>query len=259
MSDAADSVVSRPVRPALEQLRLDQEEHLKELRSGFPERRDLLLWMQKFSILSAGDLPDKAVRQLCSRRDWLAALLTDEEDERSVYYTGELGDDVASRMRQRLESGAVLPAFRTGYRQLRRRVKEIDPQDENYPEIEDQGYLAMRPAFDESIKKQRAVLKSLLNGFADRDAINSWSQRLVDATMGEVDASIAVDITESKALYRYMTGYGDTAERGREEFAARRVLPAFNAAARVLVEESGEYRTHPPSDPQRVDRAGGTP
>jgi hypothetical protein len=105
----------------------------------------------------------------------------------------------------------------------------------------------MRPALDELEDNQQKALRQLLNGFESQQDILEWGDTLQLATHGELPDDLITRCYSESATAAMLCGDSRTDERARELFAAKFILPAYNAGVRDL---SGRATEQPDSESQ---------
>lgn len=243
------------VHPALQKLTLDTHrlvnggaDGLPALSDGFDSRAELIRWEQQLAVRSLGQVPmfvfHGIASQLASGRDrpLVEALVADST----------LPDGASAEWRNRVRKKAVLPAFNRAYRELRKQATQYgtrsDEGDDHQPLT--QRYIAMRPALDELNEWQRNALVPVLDpdGFEDADAILNWLPVVVNATHGEpielpdeetVPPAEFVDRLHDRDPWTELLTDPER-RRVREAFAARFLIPSFNAGARQLAPIASE-------------------
>jgi hypothetical protein len=256
-------------RPALVKLSDDVEDLQTEMLDGFDDREQLLAWLQRLSIRTLGEIPQRVfwefARQfvLDQRVDieqgvLLAALLRPVERDRDA----DLPKTVVDELRERFVATQIRPAYHRAYRELRKDATEYidESDDETAHDPGKQRHPAMRPGLRELDDWQQRALSSLLDGFDDGRAILDWGTELEHATHGEldeieppgwadsVDGAVAstTDTDFIERCYRersarsVLTADGEDARELRELFAAFWIVPAFNRGVRVLSGRAGE-------------------
>jgi len=263
-SSGNDLDVDKPetVRPSLVTLSDDVDELTEDLYRGFPTRRDVLTWLQRLSIRTIGEIPQRVVWEIArqytldSRADQrqgvlLAALLTSSARSR------ELPEEAVDELRERFAASQIRPAFHRAFRELRKDATEyVDGAEDGDDDAHDphkQRHILMRPAIHELDQWQESALRDLLDGFDSRRKILQWGQVVELATHGEInetdppewgpETSAERDLIErcyaEPSTRTILLGGTETAS-ARELFAAYHLLPAFNAGVRVLSGRAGE-------------------
>ncbi|MBP1985939.1 hypothetical protein [Halolamina salifodinae] len=230
------------VRPAVDELTLAQEEMFEELEDGFDTRADLLLWMHKASARTLGRVDDDwAVRVLRSRQQ--TAALVGEAGGAS----GEI-EDLEALERRLQRDDELLEACSVSMRIMAQSSTQYADESGGSEEFGEQRWLAMRPALDELVQRQRTALEKVLGrhpeqprGLRDHDDLSTWVRSVLQASRG-IDGGLSHDAIWSR-WWRMLTIDGDA----RVEDAslhlelADSVLSVFNAALREeasMAEES---------------------
>lgn len=233
-------------RPALVKLSDDIEGLREELITGFDSRREILEWLQRLVVRTLGELPSKWVDKFADEfkgvpaereeRTLLAALLTRSNRVRDI------DDEVAKDLRERLYALYVRPAFHRAFRELRGDATEYldDDGTDSQHAAPRQRWIAMRPALDELERYQERALGDLLDGFDDKSAILDWGVDLELATHGEIPGEFVSRCYREESTMRMLTGSTPETARGRELFAAKYVVPAYNRGVRQLSGRTGE-------------------
>lgn len=249
-------------RPALRRLTLDADDLVRGgddvpgLEGGFNSRTELVHWEQRLSVRTLGEVPQFIYQgiatQLASadRRPLVEALLD--------------GDSPSSKeTRVRMRRRVVIPAFNRAFRRLRidatEYLNETDAASGEKSESKSQGKatrnpekqsnVAMRPSLEELDTAQQFVLNRLLpDGLDNRDDILEWGNVVVNATHGEPiylpngeTISVGPFIERHHDRVPYVELLTDPRlRRPRQAWAARFLIPTFNAAVREILPTSGE-------------------
>lgn len=233
-------------RPALEKLVADLKELERDLLTGFDTRREVLVWLQKLSVRTLGQVPDEWFRRMSEgfvgavegrERVLLSILLTEDRRVR------DLDDDRVRRARSRVSSMTVRPSLHRAVRHLRADAGEYVDDERGSTSRHDpnkQRYVAMRPALNELEGRQRMVLFRFLDGFASEQAVIEWTGDVEVATHGEIDGDWTTRVVSEQSTLRMLLSDAPGDERARETVAAHFLLPAFNAGARDLYGRSIE-------------------
>lgn len=233
-------------RPALVKLSDDVEGLRDELVAGFDSRRAILEWLQRLVVRTLGELPAEWVDKFADEfkgvpgeekeRTLLAALLTGPNRVRAVE------DDVAEDLRERMYALYIRPAFHRAFRELRGDATEYldDDGTDSQHAAPRQRWIAMRPALDELERYQERALGDLLDGFDDKSAILDWGADLELATHGEIPGGFVSRCYREESTMRMLTGTSAAEARGRELFAAKFLVPAYNRGVRELSGRTGE-------------------
>lgn len=247
--DAAEILQDDPTRPALSKLSADQLETINSLVAGFGSRRAFLEWCQEAIIATLGQADDDWYRDLAMSRSSMACLLV--TDARANWAEGEPpAEETAEEYRRSLAATRLVPACREAVRELRwSAVEYVDVEHvDRHPDPEVQQHPAMRPALSEMDDRQRWVVRHGIDGFDDVDGLLEWVLVATQASYAEIEGDLSADLwRETHTREMLLTSPSDH-EYGpffRESFVARRLLPAFNAAARKLADRSGELVTEP--------------
>lgn len=207
-------------RPALVALTRDLRELREELLAGFPRRRDVLDWVQRLTVRSLGELPQRYYREIGRQFRvervgeerfqgvLLAALLEPKARSRDlvdVFRDGEgairldgepadlsaaeLEEEIVTRLRERLVTRLLRPAYDRAYRELRPDATEYaDESDEgDVHDPREQKHPSMRPTLGELDSWQNLALSQLLEGFDDRQEVIEWGDIVELATAGSIN------------------------------------------------------------------------
>lgn len=239
-------MTNRSHRPALVKLSDDLEGLRSELLEGFESRREVLEWMQRLSVRTLGELPDRWFHELGSQfrgipsdgreRTLLSALLRSSKRRR------EMDDEAAEELRERLYALTIRPAYHRAFRQLRADAGEYldaDGSDSQHAAAR-QRWIAMRPALDELESYQEDALATLLDGLEDRAAILDWGSKLELATHGELPGEFVARCYREESTAQLLTGDEETDARGRELFWADHIAPIANRGVRDLAGRTKE-------------------
>lgn len=269
-------------RPALVALTRDLRELRSELLAGFPSRRDVLDWTQRLSVRSLGRLPQRYYREIGRQFRvervgehrhqgvLLAAMLVPNQRSRDlvdIFRDGEgeiildgqrvtmsdveLEAEIVTRLRERLVSRLLRPAYDRAYRELRpsatEYADEADAGDSHDPR--GQRHPSMRPSLGELDTWQSLALQDLLEGFDDRQKILEWGDVVELATAGtindiEANEGHARDFIErcyqERSTRAILLGDDQAHRRARELMAAHFLAPAFNLGVREIFGSTGE-------------------
>ncbi|WP_162562349.1 hypothetical protein [Salinigranum rubrum] len=238
--------------PALDTLAADQRVLYEDLEAGFSSRVDVVLWCHKAHVRTLGQLPDSWSRELLGDRYRVAALLDDDcERGRATKYAPD--DQRARRERQMIGDDQLLTACRDAMQLLGEFAQE-HPDDESIDGP--QRYLAMRPALDDLVRRQRGSLKRVLGrdgnpgGLQSHDEISSWVRGVIRSTKG-VDGGISRSAMWD--LFWRSALLGDPSSPSLHLLLAEDVISVMNrsiretaTASREAVEE--DRVTHGPLD-----------
>ncbi len=248
-----DATPTETHRPALQKLTQDLQMLRQELFDGFRSRRAILDWLQRLTVRTLGQLPQRwymeMARQFRGRLDGrdqrtlLAALLRPE------CRTRDLDEVDARNLRERLYVLTVRPYYHRAFRHLRPDATEYIDQEGDVsghdPSV--QRYVAMRPALDEIEEYQRRVFgfddhrsNTLLDGFETKTDIIDWGDDVELATHGEVPEGLIERCYAERSTRQLLLDDSAQSERARELFAAFHVLPYCNAGVRDLAGRAGE-------------------
>lgn len=260
------SEVKESTRPALVKLTNDLDGMRISLLQGFRSRKELLYWMQRLTIRTLGELPDRWYFDLASEfrgdpsstkdRALLACLKSDWHRKRD-----DICEDDALEVRERLCALTVRPAYHAAFRKLRRDAGEYvdsDTGDASAHDANIQRYIAMRPAIDELERYQQRALEQLIGileaeddngGLEDRSSILEWGNDVELATHGELPEAFIARCYRESSTVEMLTGDEPEHLHARELFAAHHLAPYFNRGVRDL---SGRATEQPEGDaPER--------
>jgi len=233
-------------RPALAKLTSDLEDLRRDLRAGFSSRQAVIGWMQRLSVRTLGELPNRWYSELGDQfrgvpstngeRTLLAALLDDANRTRAMDAA------TAEELRERLFALTIRPAYHRAFRQLRADAGEYldDDGTESQHAAARQRWIAMRPALDELERYQQRAIATLLEGFDDRSEIIDWGNTVELATHGELPGEFVARCYREESTADMLTSPATSAKRGRELFAAYHLLPRFNAGVADLAGRTSE-------------------
>ena len=249
-----ESEVPDSYRPALVKLTSDLEEMSDELMDGFRKRADVLDWMQRLTIRTLGELPQRWYHEMARQfrgvpksareRTLLSAMLVPAVRDR------DLDEDDATELRSRLIALAIAPAYHRAFRKLRADAGEyVDETDGSVsghsPHV--QRYVAMRPAIDELERNQQEAMSDLLEGFDDRQEIIDWGRSVELATHGEIDEMFIARCYREESTASMLTSGRVVDKRARELFCAHHLIPQFNRGVRDL---AGRAKEQPDAEQQ---------
>ncbi len=259
-SDASGQPEARTTRTALDVLDRDHDRMLYTgdesrdpeivpLVDGFEDRSELLAWYQAAAVRTLGHIDRLLTPDLLLGSSALSnALVHGGDDTRPK-------EHLRQRLTERMNSVCDV-----AYKDLRSRAKERVPKgsgdDESetpYDRIDPDRELhpMQRPAFTALDDAQKAVLKSLLQGFEDRRAVSRWARGVKAACNGEQPAELMDHIVSERVLLRALQDdfQSPPASRAvRERFAVTALFPAFVRAARTL-RGSERARSREPENP----------
>jgi hypothetical protein len=243
-------------RPALRRLTIDlsdlvegnADKDVPGLKHGFADRNELVRWEQCLCVRSLGNVPQYVYQGLASQM----ASPKERPVIQALIDADEMPDATAKDERQRFRKRVVMRAFDRAFRRLRLGAKEYiddaDDGDEHDPQT--QKHIAMRPSLDELDSWQRVALDQVLEGFDSRDEILDWASVLENATHGE-PIEIPDPNEDAVPVSKFVAGVHERdpfAEmmmnskyrRVRGIWAARFLIPSFNAGVRDIFPASGE-------------------
>lgn len=228
-------------RPALVRQTEDVAELVDELRDGLDSRRELVEWEQRLAVRTFGQVPTRWYSELARsftrdrERTLVAAFLRPGARSRDI------DERAVERLRERFVTQVLAPAHRRAFRHLRKDAGEyIEDARSGEHDPFAQEHVAMRPALEELEDWQQRALELLLDGFDEESEIHDWGQTVQLATHGELSDEFIMRCARERSTRRLLLGEYEHAERAREAFAARFLVPAYNAGVRVLAGRAGE-------------------
>lgn len=230
-------------RPALVRQTEDVAELVDELRAGFGSRRDLVEWEQRLTVRTFGQVPTRWYTGLARSftRDREQTLVAAFLQPGARSGDRDINERAAKRLRERFVTQVVAPAHRRAFRHLRKDAGEyIEDARSGEHDPFKQEHVAMRPALEELEDWQVRCLELLLEGFEDESEIHDWGQTLQLATHGELSDEFVMRCAREQSTRRLLLDEYPHAARAREAFAARFLVPAYNAGVRVLAGRAGE-------------------
>jgi len=251
-----ETEVLESYRPSLVKLTSDLEAMERELLDGLDSRAQALDWIQRLTIRTLGELPQKWYRELGRQfqgvpssgkeRTLLSAMLCERERERDIC------DESAKQLRSRLVALTVRPAYHRAYRKLRKDAGEyVDSKDDSVsghsPEI--QRFIAMRPAIDELETYQQRAMDQCIDGFDERDEILDWGRDVELATHGEISETFVARCYREESTSSILRSDRPADRRARECFVANHLIPQYNRGVRDLAGRAKEQ----PDDQQAAD------
>ncbi|MFW6045480.1 MAG: hypothetical protein ACOC8O_01335 [Natronomonas sp.] len=258
LSNPDDRSIVESTRPALAKLTLDLRRLELELLAGLEGRRDVLEWIQRLSVRTLGEIPDRWYFDLAVQfrgvpdsgveKTLLSALIADDHRKRDM----DAGD--ALELRQRLIAITIRPTYHAAFRKLRKNAGEyVDADSEKLARhtARLQKYVAMRPALDELEYYQKKTLDDCLAGFDDKQAILEWGRDVELATHGEIPESFVARCYRESSMANVLTGTRTVDRRARELVVAYYLAPHFNRGVRDL---SGRATEQPEPDTEDPDR-----
>ncbi len=244
--------VDQATRPALAKLCQDQLDMLRSFLAGFDDREALLRWGQDAVIGTLGHVGDDWYTDVAMSRSDLATLITG--DEREVWGDGDPPTlETAEVYRRAMAATDLIPACHAAARSMRWSATEYvdNSTDVHQPEPDVQSHPVMRPALSELAERQEWALDRLLGGFDSLDDLQAWIMAANQASYAELDSDLSRDLFHENHTREMLVVSPEDHRHGpffRESFAAKYLLPAFNAAARELSERSGELAEHESND-----------
>lgn len=271
--DDDEGVVDRRVAPSLLKLLHDQaalidpskidREGEAGLRSGFVDRRGVIMWYQRASVRTLGHLAESWDPVDCVVDETLLSALV------TFSFSGiePMGEPQASKYRQVLETDYVIPACRSAFRELRTSASEyirqpgesgeaVNPANRNLDPAKQQ-YVAMRPGFQTLDKQQKLALEELWGGFGDVHELEDWILGLNSPSNGEIGEGLAERTVNDVVAVGYLVEAPDTREARQYQdfYAATQVLPAFVDAVKTI--ETGELAKARKDSPTTLRMKGG--
>lgn len=240
-------------RPALQRLTLDAAALIEGsgdytgpyLQGGLGSRENLVKWEQRLAVRTLGEVPMFIYQGIATQ-------LVGPRDRPFIrVLTGAAPDNAAEHWRDRVRTRVVHRSFDRAFRKLRSSAteytEEVDEGDEHNPR--EQRFIAMRPALDELDQWQETALDAVLGqGFEDRTDILDWMPVLENATHGEpimlpngstMPVAEFVDRWHDRDPFARMLTEAEQ-RRNREAFAARFLIPTFNAGVREFLASTKE-------------------
>lgn len=178
------------VRPAVDELGKSQQALFDELEAGFADRRDLVLWLHKASARTLGRIPDEWPQQVLASRYQTAGLLD------ACGGTHAPGEALASFERDLIRDDVLLEACSSATRIISQQSTQYADgttggDSTSNREFGEQRWLAMRPALDELVTRQRESLKRVLgrdpsypSGLQGHDDLSTWVRGVQRAARG---------------------------------------------------------------------------
>jgi hypothetical protein len=167
-------------QPAIDELHGEQKQLAEVLLDGFGTWTETYEWVHGVMVYSGGRLDRNVVRSV-------APGLSDGFLRESLK-----GDEPEHRhAREMLLAGGVMPAFRSGLKEIRWKATEYG---ENPPDPEWSEHIVLRPAYDSLASKQKEVMKRGLSGFEDREGLLEWVQDAQRASLGEVPGDMGTKL-----------------------------------------------------------------
>lgn len=246
-AQSADVGADWSPRPSQDKLHEDQLEALTAfVKDGYASRRAFLEGLHDMIWHSLGRLDGNWFAEL-GRDDAVLSVVITDDSKRTRYRDDPVSLAAARRSRRRIAKKFVRPAFRAAFREMRANADEHILEDER-TNPQDASMFAMRPSMEFLRERQRNRLRDLLDGFADRDALDRWLHRLDGVTLGEidrVDPDIDWRIEMQPVTERALLGNQYRHERQRETFAAFYFLPACAYTPQLLLDRAKELREDP--------------
>ncbi|MFC7047276.1 hypothetical protein ACFQH6_19375 [Halobacteriaceae archaeon GCM10025711] len=219
---------------ALDTLDNQQLAMYEELERGFDTRSDVVLWMHEASVRTLGQLPDDWFSDQLSDRYRVASLL-DDSRERERLTPSAPSESLAALERHLVADTDLFEAARAAMALLNEQALDYGESEEGRDPGK-QRWLAMRPALDELVDKQRAVIREALGrggedsrGLASRRDVSQWSRKLVRATTGARGGLTGRSLWDP---WDRMVLQGSTDSPSLHLLLADDVLPVMNATIR---------------------------
>lgn len=228
-------------RPALVRLTEDVDDVVQDLRAGFASRRAIVEWEQRLAVRTFGQISQRWYEGLAralatSAEPVLTAVLLSEDARETA-----VDEAVVEQVRERFAATVIAPAYRRAFRHLRKDAGEY-VEDGHAAEHDpfSQQHVAMRPALEELEDWQQRGLSALFDGLADADGIHTWGQVVQLATHGEISDEFILRCHRERSTRRVLLDETEHADRTRVAFAARFLVPAYNAGVSELAGRAGE-------------------
>lgn len=233
-------------QPALDELHGEQRRLAGALLDGFGSQTETYEWVHGAMVYSGGRLNRRVVKAFRPG-------LSDGFLRKSL----QKDDPVNRRARKSLLAGEVIPAFRSGLKELRWKATEYG---DNPPDPDRSEHIVLRPAYDSLASKQKAVMERGLRGFKDRDGLLEWAHDASRASLGEVPENMGQKLAfqdptaaesfiasewceedpEAAALVRFMTVGG-------------MLLPAFKDALLKQLRRASEQSVEEEEEPETYE------
>jgi hypothetical protein len=242
--------------PALTQLEVEFNEHMREFRDGIETAEDFVYWLQRCSVLTLGCIDDEVLSTLFTDAHAANAILLGQPAQKPRRNPEEepLETDADAWYRTQVEASIFTPAFRRAYSGLKSNANEYIEEDAAGPDMD--APPALRPAIEELSTRQREVLDALFqdDGFSDEARLSEWSRDVVAATRGYAPDAMLKEMTvqtKGPFLHRTLLRTQNLNQAVRRNylhtFAARFLLPLFNRAVGDLSRTAGEQADDQPS------------
>lgn len=233
-------------RPALDELHGEQKRLAKSLLDGFDSWTDTYKWTHGVLVYSGGHLSDDVVTAAVpgpAGGMLVEALHHDKQEHK--------------HLRQSLLANEVMPAFRSGLKELRWKATEYG---ENPPDADRSEHTALRPAYDSLASKQRDVMIRGLSGFEDRDGLLEWVHDAERASLGEMPEDMAMQLgfrdqhaLESFIASEYRRDNPEPAAFVRFMTVGKMVLPRFKTALSKQVQRASEQSVEVEEEPETFE------
>jgi hypothetical protein len=233
-------------QPALDELHGEQKRLAEALLDGFSTWVETYEWVHGAMVYSGGRLSRKVVKSF-------APGLSEGVLRESLQKDGP----VHRRVRKSLLAGEVIPAFRSGLKEIRWKATEYG---ENPPDPERSEHIVLRPAYDSLASKQKAVMKRGLDGFLDREELLEWVQDAGRASLGEVPGEMgqALAFRDRTALESFVAS--EWRRENREAAAMMRFtvvggvfLPRFKDALLKQLRRASEQSVEVEEEPETYE------
>jgi hypothetical protein len=242
-----DAVAGDSYVPALDTLAQHKESLHDDLRAGFTDIRDVLLWQHAVSTATLGHVDSEWLPTVVTNRWQLATMLADA-DRREAITPNPPSPETAQSERLRVFQYHLLPAFNDAQSILRNRAGDYSDQGP-VEDVDRQQFVAMRPRLHQRAVDQHAVLKWAV-GLDDRpltthEDLLLWVSDLQDATDGFLPEGFADRVT-ARLGHWWDALLSEAVGCWLLSLLAQDVLPVMNEALADAAERSNEKSQTPP-------------
>lgn len=245
---------------SLATLRAHQRDIRRQLKDGFTDRVELLLWQHDVAAKSIGEIGDDWHAKFVTDR-WLTAAMLADAGRRAAVTPHPPSERVARRRRMDVVQHDLMPAMRGAIRQFRQFAVEYTDDVEDPVKMGRQRFIAMRPRLDEVVREQRIALEWALGraeeqpAIRDRESALEWADQVVYATYGNIGEGFSASVTALSS--EWLPALRNTDGISLKVLLATDVLPAMNETIRYVVQKSqevpAEVRDREPVDPRPTE------
>lgn len=229
-------------QPALDELHGEQKRLAEALIDGLGSYIETYRWLHDVMVYSGGQLS----------RDVIGVVTIGGRDK-LLRHSLQLDEPIHRRARKMLLAQKVMPAFRSGLKELRWKATEYG---ENPPDADRSEHIVLRPAYDSLASKQKGVMNRGLTAFESRDALLEWVHDAQRASLGELpeDLPNTLAFRDRHALKSFVEGKytresSEAAAFTRLLTVGSMILPRFNGALGMQLQRASEQSVEVEEEP----------